>query len=123
MVNIGSILGHRATPQNAEYCASKFALRGWTQSVRAEFAALGIDLVLVSPGTTESEFYHNTLGETKSPPWGMPPAIPTATVAARIVRAMERGTPEIVPSARGIALVWANRFFPGIVDRVMRKYG
>ncbi len=123
IVNIGSILGHRATPQNSEYCASKFALRGWSESVRPELRRTGIDLLLVSPGTTESDFYANTLSEQKSPPWHNPPPIPAAEVALQIVRAMERGSSEVIPSWRGKGLVWANRFVPSIVERIMRKWG
>jgi short-subunit dehydrogenase len=123
IVNIGSILGHRATPQNSEYCASKFALRGWSESVRPELRRIGIDLLLVSPGTTESDFYANTLSEQKSPPWHNPPPISAAEVARQIVRAMERGKSEVIPSWRGKGLVWANRLVPGIVERIMRKWG
>jgi short-subunit dehydrogenase len=123
IVNIGSILGHRATPQNSEYCASKFALRGWSESVRPELRRAGIDLLLVSPGTTESDFYANTLSPQKSPPWHNPPPISAAEVARQIVRAMERGSSEVIPSWRGKGLVWANRFVPSIVERIMRKWG
>jgi len=123
VVMLGSILGHRATPQNSEYCASKFALRGWCESVRPELAREGIDLILISPGTTESEFYEHTLGSDDAPPWPNPPPIPAATVARAIIRALEAGKHEIIPSGRGRMLVWANRFFPGVVDRVMRKWG
>jgi short-subunit dehydrogenase len=123
IVNIGSILGHRATPQNSEYCASKFALRGWSESVRPELRRAGIDLLLVSPGTTESDFYANTLSAQKSPPWHNPPPVPAAEVARQIVRAMERGNREVIPSWRGKGLVWANRLVPSIVERIMRKWG
>jgi short-subunit dehydrogenase len=123
IVNIGSILGHRATPQNSEYCASKFALRGWSESVRPELRRTGIDLLLVSPGTTESDFYANTLSEQKSPPWHNPPPVPAREVARQIVRAMERGSGEVIPSWRGKGLVWANRLVPSIVERIMRKWG
>jgi short-subunit dehydrogenase len=123
IVNIGSILGHRATPQNSEYCASKFALRGWCESVRPELRRAGIDLLLVSPGTTESDFYANTLSQQKSPPWRSPTAVSATEVARQIVRAMERGSNEVIPSWRGMGLVWANRLIPSVVERFMRKWG
>ncbi|MDX1964822.1 MAG: SDR family NAD(P)-dependent oxidoreductase [Pirellulales bacterium] len=123
IVNLGSILGHRATPQNSEYCASKFALRGWSESVRPELNKIGIDLLLVSPGTTETDFYAHTLGDDHTPPWPSPPGVPAERVARAIVRAIETGRGEIVPNWRGRALVWANRLCPWLVDRAMRKYG
>src|SRR5204862_1887651 len=57
VVNIGSVLGHRAVPEKSEYCASKFALHGFSDALRAELAPLGIDVLLVSPSTTTSEFF------------------------------------------------------------------
>jgi short-subunit dehydrogenase len=121
IVNIGSILGHRAAPLNSEYAASKFALRGWSEALRAELAAQGIDVLLVSPGTTETEFFEHLLAKRGDLPWGKAKAIPAAAVATQIVRALERGRREIFPNWRGRALVLANRLFPGLVDRAMVK--
>jgi len=123
VVNIGSILGHRATPHNSEYCASKFALRGLTESLRPELARLGIDLLLVSPGTTETEFYQHVINPAAKPPWPEGRAVSAEAVARATVRAIAAGKREIIPSARGRALVWLNRLCPWVVDRVMRRYG
>ena len=121
VVNIGSILGHRGAPLNSEYCASKFALRGWSESLRAELAPRGIDVLLVSPGTIETEFFDRLLVKRSEPPWGVAKGIPAAAVAEQTVRALERGRREIFPNWRGRALVVANRLFPGMVDRVMAR--
>jgi short-subunit dehydrogenase len=123
VVNIGSILGHRATPPNSEYCASKFALRGLTESLRPELARLGIDTLLVSPGTTESEFYDNVLNPAEKPPWPERKGVSAESVARATVRAIRLGKREIIPSPRGRLLVWLNRLAPRLVDRLMRKYG
>ena len=121
IVNIGSILGHRAVPLNSEYAASKFALRGWSEALRAELAGEGIDVLLVSPGTTETEFFEHLLAKHDELPWGKAKGIPAAVVAEQTVRALERGRREIFPNWRGRALVVANRLFPGIVDRAMMR--
>jgi short-subunit dehydrogenase len=123
VVNIGSILGHRATPRNSEYCASKFALRGLTESLRAELAQLGIDMLLVSPGTTESEFYEHVINPTEKQPWPAQSAVPADKVAEAVVCAIRLGKREIIPSFRGRLLVWLNRLAPALVDRLMRRYG
>ncbi len=123
IVNVGAILGHRATPRNSEYCASKFALRGLTESIRPELAQLGIDVLLVSPGTTESQFYEHVLNPGEKQPWPEQRAIPAKRVARLVVRAIERGRREIIPSGRGRLLVWLNRLAPALVDRLMRRYG
>jgi short-subunit dehydrogenase len=121
IVNVGSVLGHRAIPTMAEYCASKFALRGLSESLRAEFARLGIDLLLVSPGSTESQFYDNLVESKGEVLWPGRPRRTAQRVAGDIVRAMRRGRREIIPSHSGRLLVWANRVFPGIVDRVLAR--
>lgn len=121
IVNVGSIIGHRGLPLNSEYAASKFALRGWTESLRAELAADGVDVLLVSPGTTETEFFDHLIAKRADLPWGESTAIPAAAVAEQTVRALERGRHEIFPNWRGRALVYANRLAPGLIDRVIAK--
>ncbi|HEX6961814.1 MAG TPA: SDR family NAD(P)-dependent oxidoreductase [Lacipirellula sp.] len=123
IVSIGSILGHRAAPLNSEYAASKFALRGWSEALRAELAGEGIGVLLVSPGTTETEFFDHLLAKHGDLPWGKAKGIPAAAVAEQTVRALERGRREIFPNWRGRALVVANRLLPGVVDRVMTRLG
>jgi short-subunit dehydrogenase len=66
VVNIGSVLGHRAVPAKSEYCASKFALHGLSDALRAELAPQGIDVLLVSPSTTESEFFEVAAGNPRN---------------------------------------------------------
>jgi short-subunit dehydrogenase len=123
VVNIGSILGYRAIPQYNEYCASKFALRGWTESIRSEFARLGIDVLLVSPGTTSSEFWDHTISDHHAPPWANSKPVPSERVAASVLKAMRKGKHEIIPHGRGRMLVFVNKFVPGIITRVMNKWG
>jgi short-subunit dehydrogenase len=121
IVDIGSILGHRGLPLNSEYSASKFALRGWHEAVRAELASEGVDLLLVSPGTTRTEFFSHLVAQRESMPWGETAGIRPVDVAAQTLRALERGRREIYPNWRGRALVLANRLAPGIVDRAMQR--
>jgi short-subunit dehydrogenase len=123
VVNIGSILGHRATPRNSEYCASKFALRGLTESLRAELGQIGFDVLLVSPGTTESEFYEHVINPREKQPWPEQRGVPADKVARAAVRAIRLGKREVIPSFRGQLLVWMNRLAPAFIDRLMRRYG
>jgi short-subunit dehydrogenase len=121
IVNMGSILGHRGIPFNSEYAASKFALRGWTESLRAELAAEGIDVLLVSPGTTDTEFFDHLIAKRGELPWAKGKAISAADVAEQSVRALERGRREIFPNWRGRLLVIGNRIVPAAVDWAMRR--
>ncbi|HUY90672.1 MAG TPA: SDR family NAD(P)-dependent oxidoreductase [Pirellulales bacterium] len=123
VVNVGSILGHRGIPFQSEYCASKFAVRGLSESLRAELTKYGIDLLVVSPGTTDTEFFDHLLEKQGEMPWPEQPGVPASFVAQRTVRAMRLGRHEIVPNFRGRLLVYLNRFAPWLVDRWMEKYG
>ena len=69
IVNVASVLGHRAVPKKSEYCASKFALHGFSDSLRSELAPQGIDVLIVSPSTTDTEFFDVALGDKRKLPW------------------------------------------------------
>jgi len=122
VVNVGSILSHRAIPHAGEYCASKFALRGFSESLRAELAPRGIDVLLVTPGSTETEFFDHALEKGKYP-WRQPRGVSPDYVARRTIEAIRRGRHEVVIGTSGHFLVWANRLFPRVVDWVMGRYG
>ncbi|MBI3467093.1 MAG: SDR family NAD(P)-dependent oxidoreductase [Planctomycetes bacterium] len=123
VVNVGSVLGYRAMPRSSEYCASKFAVRGLSQALRPELASSGIDLLLVSPSTTDTEFFDRPLEAQGVPSWPGRPRTPAAVVARQTVSAIRRGRHEIVISLGGKLLVWANRFFPRVTDYVMGRIG
>lgn len=123
IVNLGSILGHRGMPYNSEYSASKFALRGWSEALRTELHGRGIDVLLVSPGTIDTEFFSHLLATSDALPWGKQKGISPAAAARQIVRAIELRRTEIYPNWRGRLLVAVNRWAPRLVDRVMNRFG
>jgi short-subunit dehydrogenase len=123
VVNIGSVLGHRAVPYKSEYCASKFAIHGFSDSLRAELSHLGIDLLVVSPSTTRSELYDHT---TENEPTAVARrhwAMPAHRVAVKTARAIERGRHEVILSAGGKSLVWLDRLVPPLADRLVARFG
>lgn len=123
LVNVGSILGHRGVPYNSEYSASKFALRGWSEALRAEASRDGVDVLLVSPGTIDTEFFDHLLAQHEPTPWPPQKGISPQKTAEQIVRAIKKHRREIYPNWRGWLLVKLNRWFPGLIDRVMKRYG
>jgi short-subunit dehydrogenase len=123
VVNIGSILGRRGCPHKSEYSASKFALHGFSEAVRPELARLGIDVLVVAAGPTETEHFDVLLEDKGELPWGNPRRTPANEVAGQIARAIERGRHEIVTGWRGWFWVLFNRLFPRLVDRIMARYG
>jgi len=121
IVMIGSVLAHRAVPLKSEYCAAKFALRGWAESLRCELAGQRIDVLQIDPSTTRSEFLDSLIdtpaGTTSESIGSMSPQ----RVATLIIRAIERSKRRLVLSVGGRLLVSASRWFPGIVDRILSK--
>jgi short-subunit dehydrogenase len=122
IVNVSSVLGHRAVPFKSEYCASKFALHGFSDALRAELARDNIDVLLVSPSTTQSEFFDHVLGD-KERPRGRFGAMTPAKVAHRIAWAMRSGRHEIILPLGGRLLVWLDRLCPPLADRLMAWFG
>ena len=61
IVNISSVVGKRAWPARSYYSSSKFAVAGFSESIRAELAKDGIDVIVVSPGLTQTNFSKNML--------------------------------------------------------------
>jgi short-subunit dehydrogenase len=137
IVNIGSVLGHFAVPGKSEYCASKFALHGLSDALRIELSRDGIDVLLVSPSTTDTEFF--AVASRSRPPGGTPnDAKPSPgereesasrfgsmtpdAVARRIVVAMRRGRREIILSAGGKLLVWLDRLCPPLAQWIISRW-
>ena len=123
IVNVGSVLGHRAMPEKSEYCASKFALHGLTDALRLELKSRHIDVLLVSPSTTRTEFFDKASPPESSVHPFRFGAMSPETVARRIVRAMALGRRETILSAGGRALVWLDRLCPPLADWIIGRWG
>lgn len=122
IVNVSSILGHRGVPHSSEYSASKFAVQGFSEALRAELTPQKIDVLVVSPGTTETEFFDRVIERTGAAKWPEHTPVSAAEVARRTIRAIERGQHEIVPYFWGKILLWLNRLSPRLVDKLMSRY-
>lgn len=60
IVNVSSIVGKMAIPLNSAYVSSKFAVEGFSESIRYELEDFGIKVILIEPGVIKSNFYENT---------------------------------------------------------------
>lgn len=122
ILNIGSVLSHRAVPNKSEYCAAKFAMRGWGESLRVELAPKKIEVLMLSPSTTRSEFLESlveTNVDEKSQSLG---SMSSERVAQLAISTLVRSKRELIVSLGGKALVWAGRLFPRITDRVLGRF-
>ena len=118
IVNVSSMIGKRAYPGNAAYCASKFALEGFAESLRTEVRRHGIDVIQVCPGLTDTSFFDHLLqtgGHGKPARSGMSPD----RVADLLLEATRSSRREIVISVRGKVLVLFDKLLPSVLDRLL----
>ena len=119
---VNSVLGHRAVPGKSEYCAAKFALRGWAESLRLELRPSGVDVVTVYPSTTSSEFFESLI-ETASGFKGKSLGRQSSeSVARSVIKALRGRKRDMILSPSGKALVWLGRLAPRFTDRLLFKY-
>jgi short-subunit dehydrogenase len=57
IVNVASIAGIMGYARMGGYCATKFAMIGFSEALRDEVIGRGVRVALVCPGTTETEFF------------------------------------------------------------------
>src|SRR5829696_8707625 len=128
IVNISSIGGRIAVPHLAPYCASKFALIGLSDAVRAELDPYGVRVTTVAPGLmrTGSPVNADFKGQhDEEYAWfKVSSSIPGLTIAAeraarKIVEACRYGDPTltITPAAKAAAV--ANVVMPAAIARAM----
>ena len=128
IVNIASIGGLLAVPHLAPYAASKFALVGYSDAVRAEVAKSGIRVTTVCPGLMRTGSAVNALmkgnHEAEFAWFAALSSLPLVSIdarraARRIIEAARRGIPQltITPQARIAAIL--DRIMPNTFARAM----
>lgn len=123
VANISSILGHVGIPFNSEYCASKFALRGWSDSLRAELSGSRVQVLVVSPGTTSTNFCENLIERRRDMPWDQSHSVSPEYVARATVQSLRRGRSETTPNPAGWWMLLANRLAPAILRHRLGQLG
>lgn len=121
IVNVASVLGRRAMPGCSEYCASKFAMVGWSEGLRAELAKDGVHVLVVCPGSIDTEFRANLLEDRATYRW-QARGMSADRCAWLIVRAIQTRRNEVTITAGGKLLVGLNRAAPWLVDRLMEWF-
>lgn len=120
---VGSLNGHIANPLSAAYSTSKFALRGFAETLRAELWHHGIRVSLISPGPVETEIFskdHN--GTIKADPLPGRKRLPADIAARRIFDGMLSDRRDFSLTFKtNLALVFA-RTFPGTLSWIFRKF-
>ena len=91
VVNVGSIAGYVSAPGETVYCATKFAVQGFTDGLRREVVRRGVDVTLIAPGPIKTEFMARIrTGEPAGQPGALDYGLPPESVAKAIERALTR---------------------------------
>jgi short-subunit dehydrogenase len=124
IVNITSMCGRRGLPAWSEYSASKFALCGLSEALRAEFARFDIDVLVVVPGLTNTNWGKHLLRNEGRLNIDYAHGMAPEAVAAAVLHALQVNRAETVLGREARWMLRVNRFFPGLVNRLLvRKVG
>jgi len=119
IINVSSIVGRRGVPYRGAYSATKFALGGLSEALRVELHGTGIDVSLVYPIGTATEF-HDV--ESRRAGQGRQGPIQSSEHVARcILRCVRRPRAEVYPFRPSWLLALASVIAPRLVDIGMRR--
>lgn len=126
LVGVISVGGYIGLPGRSGYSASKFAVRGFLQTIRVENLKTGLHVLVAAPGFTSSEIRKSALnangqqqGET---PRNENKMMSAEECAAYIYKAVQKRKTELVLTfAEGKLTVFLSKFFPRFIDKMSYK--
>ena len=122
---VTSLVGKFGTPLRSAYSASKHALHGFFDSLRAELGSKGIRVMMVCPGFIRTEISINALTGTgdrqgsmdEAQARGMDPGV----FARHLLRHRDAGREEVCIGGREVFGVLLKRWFPGVFSRIISR--
>ena len=132
IVNISSIFGIIAPPGQTAYCSAKFALRGFSESLRHELEAADspVRVTVVHPGGVRTGIGENArlprgtsaavLAEQREL-WRRLLVLPAEAAAARILKGIEGREPRVLVGRDAVQVAWLQRLFPVRYWRLMAR--
>jgi NAD(P)-dependent dehydrogenase (short-subunit alcohol dehydrogenase family) len=123
IVQVGSALSYRAIPLQASYCGAKFAIRGFTDSLRTELMheKSGVKVTMVQlPGLNTPQFtwVRTTLRRHPQP---VPPIYQPEVAADAIVDAAEHPRREVWVGGSTVLTILGNKVAPWFADRYLAR--
>jgi len=124
ILQIGSALAYRSIPLQSAYCASKAAIRGFTDSLRSELirerSGVAICMLhLPAVNTPQFEVVRNRLGAHPQP---VPPIYQPEVIARVALRAVDRPRREIWIGWSTTKAIIGQRVIPGLLDRYLATH-
>ncbi|MFL6673226.1 MAG: SDR family oxidoreductase [Massilia sp.] len=122
IVAVSSLAGLVGVPGRTAYCATKFAMSGFFEALRAELKGAGVSVTIAYPGVVATRIRHRgfnaegqPLGKSSLKEEG---AMPVAECARRIIDGMNRRRREVVMTGKGKLGRFLKLVFPGLVERI-----
>jgi short-subunit dehydrogenase len=125
IVQVGSALSYRAIPLQAAYCGAKYAIRGFTDSLRSELlhdgSAVHITMVqMPALNTPQFDWARNHMSKRAQP---VPPIFQPEVPARAIVFAATHRRREIWLGWPTVKAILANKIAPGLLDHYLARTG
>ena len=125
IVNVGSALGYRSVPLQSIYCGAKFAIRGFTDSLRSEIIhdKLNVHLTMVdlpAVNTPQFDWAMNKMGKKAKP---VAPIYQPEVPARAIFFAATHKRRQIWVGYPTVQAILANRIAPGLIDKYLATAG
>jgi short-subunit dehydrogenase len=130
IVNISSVFGLIAPPEQTAYCASKFAVRGFTESLRHELEETSVRVSSVHPGGIKTNIARNSRIGEKTPEGYKKQGVEffdkvavtsPEQAAAAILNGIRAENPRILIGKDAYAINYVSRLFPKKYLRVFEK--
>lgn len=125
IISISSLVGKIGSPLRSGYAASKHALHGFFDSLRAETYGKNIYITLVVPGFVKTNVSINALTEDgkamNKMDEGLAKGMTAEQCASKIVKGVEKEKNELLIGGKETFAVYIKRFFPGLLAKIVRK--
>ena len=121
LINIGSALSDRAIPVQGAYCASKHAVKGFTDALRMELEhqEIPISVTLIKPAAIDTPYRDHAKNYLPVEPQNPPPVYAPEVVAEAILHCAENPERDVFVGAGGKGISVAGHYAPEITDKVM----
>lgn len=125
VVQILSAISYRGVPLQSPYSGSKYALRGFTEAVRAELANdnSAVHMTMVHPPAVNTPFYNHAVSHMPKPVRPPPPVYQPELVADAIYLAATTRRREVKVSGSTLGFAVVNKLTPGLLDYFAGKFG
>ena len=125
-VIITSAVGIVSTPFRSSYAASKHALHGFYDALRAEHHEDHLKVSIILPGYVKTKISFNALMGDGTPQNKMDNAqdkgLSAESCAKKIIKAIEHDKEEVyIGGLKEVMGIYVKRFFPGLFSRIVRK--